>query len=205
MTAALEQPELVLDEETHIYYLNGVPVPNVTSIIEPLNNYVGIPKEVLDAKAKIGKYVHMATELYDQDNLDMNSVHENLHGYVQAWIKFRNESGFEIETMEQIVYHPVYGYTGTNDRVGKLNRVRSMLDIKTTAVLSPSVGCQTAAYAEAENQYRADGNKIIKRFGIQLRPDSSYRIQEYKDRSDFSVFLSCLQLLNWRKKHGYTG
>ena len=124
-----------------------------------------------------------------------------VHPYLVAWIRFIDDTGFRVEMNEQFVFHDRYFYAGTLDRVGLLNGVRSVIDIKTVAVLGPHTGVQLAAYQEALNSNLKKADHINKRFAVQLKPDSTYRLQPYTDKSDFSVFTSLLNIHNWRQKH----
>ena len=59
-----EIPELVFEEEKHIYMLNGLEIPSVTRIMEPLSQheYGAIDKWVLEKAANRGTAVHNSIE-----------------------------------------------------------------------------------------------------------------------------------------------
>lgn len=193
----------VLEEDTHTYFLNGKVIPGVTTMISDakLVDLDQIPPAVLEHKRNIGNAVHYATELHDLGVLDPASVHESIKPYFNAYLKFLAETDVQILEVENVVYHDTYQYAGKNDRVILLNGYRGVLDIKTTSILSAAVGVQTAAYKEALNCGRADADKVVTRFALQLRPDSTYRLEQFSDHSDFSTFLACLQVYNWKQKH----
>jgi len=113
---------------------------------------------------------------------------------------------FVPDTIEQRLYHPEFGYCGTSDRTGSVRGFKSVLDIKKMMTLGPVIGVQTAAYMEAHNRHGAD---ITKRYALGLRPDGTYRLQEFVDPSDLPCFMSLLTMHraqttieNWRLKHG---
>ena len=191
----------VLDLDKHIYHLNEMVVPGVTTVLQPITDYGGIDPAILEYKSALGTAVHYATELYDNDDLDFDSLDAALAPYVDGWIKFIADTGFIIELNEHIVYHKRYHYAGMLDRVGLLNDERCVIDIKCVSVLAPHVGVQLAAYQEAENSVRKKVDKITKRFAAQLKPDGTYRLEPYTDRTDFSVFTSLLNIHNWDIKH----
>jgi hypothetical protein len=56
------------------------------------------------------------------------------------------------------------------------------------------VGPQTAAYAEALGEPR------IKRRVVQLRRDGTYRTERLTDRADWNLFLSALNIYQWRNR-----
>lgn len=196
---AIKSTGLQFNEETHTYYFDNKVIPGVTTVIKPLMNLDHINEEVLDRKSKIGTAAHKATELFDEDNLDESTLHPIIVPYLDAWKKFRDETKIEIVSSEAKVFNQKYGYAGMYDRIGVLYNEPSLIDIKCTAVLGAHVGNQLAAYKEAHNA--ENEFQVSKRFAVQLRPDGTYRLEEYKDRSDFPVFLSCLQIYKWRSKN----
>lgn len=152
---------LHFDEGAHRYTYNGVMVPNVTSVLEAtLDQFAHVPADRLEYAREIGQAVHTATALYDLDDLVFDSVPLAVLPYLEAWIRFRSETGFMPSGIEERVFHPRHFYAGTLDRTGELFGVDSLIDIK-SGVLMPSVGPQTAAYLEAKN-YR-NSSKLKKR------------------------------------------
>lgn len=192
--------DIRLNEETHVYTVNGgTVVPNVTRILDALGYYEGIPPHVLEHKAEIGKAVHTAAEYLDAGELDWSSVDDEIIGYVSAWQAFKDDAKFKVKKSEQIVYHPKFRYAGKLDRFGLLHgKYPAYLDIKCVAQLLPLTALQTAAYAEADIK---DRRKKYKRAAVQLKPDGTYRWKEYTSPTDFNVFLSALNLFNWRNNN----
>ena len=200
---------LTFNADTHEYFdEDGKFVPNVTRVLGALNPYLGVPQEVLDAKADIGDAVHYACELYDLGQLEIWP--KEIDGYMKAYEKFRLTTGFNPTVIERIVHHTKYKFCGRLDRVGmfsKLKRARKtdtcQIDIKTTALLMPTTGPQTAAYNEACAS--SFGFRPKRRFAVQLKPSGDYVLEEYADPGDFGVFLSALNLYNWKLKHNIKG
>jgi len=197
--------DLRLDEATHTYYVDGLPVPGVTRVIEPLADFDKVPREVLDRAAKRGTAVHLATQLDDEDDLDEDSLDPVLIPYLEAWRKFRREQDVQIEGVENRVYHQRHRYAGTYDRIGRILKQSdelAVIDIKAVAKLFPHIGVQTAAYQAALNSARKKADHVTRRYAVQLKPDGTYRLEEYSDEADLSVFLGLLQVHNWRQRHG---
>jgi len=198
---------LKFDKATHAYTWNGAPVVNVTRICGMLNSYAGIPADVLARAADRGDAVHFATELYDEDDLDLSSLPSEVSGYVAGWIRFREDTGFRPSHSEQRVYSERYRFAGTLDRVGSFHGLKAVrpsdaciVDIKATATLMPVVGPQTAAYAQAFEE--TCGIKAKHRFAVQLKPDGTYNLEKLTEPADLSVFLSALSVYAWRARHG---
>lgn len=189
---------LEFDEAKHEYRYNGIVVPGVTTILKPLSNYSQVAPNVLARAAQLGTMVHKTTELYDEGVLDEDDLDPILVPYLEGWKLFRREVEFEPITIEHRMYHPA-GFCGTSDRTGYVRSKKSVVDIKKMMTLGPVIGPQLAAYKEAHNH---EGAGIEKRYALGLRPDGTYRLQEFADPSDLPCFMSLLTIHNWRLKHG---
>lgn len=195
---------LSFDADTHTYALDGRRLPSVTQVMDStVTNYAGIPPAILEYKSALGVAVHRACELYDIDDLDESSIDPVVVPYLSAWKSFISDTAFKIEWNETQVYSRRYGYAGTLDRFGKIKRVGALIDIKTVTALSPATGVQLAGYERAARDSLALGTMAINRYAVQLRPDGTYRMQKYDDQNEFAVFLACLQIHNFKVKHGY--
>ena len=189
---------LTFDAESHKYNLNGADIPSVTQIIQkvlPTNFYVS--EEVLEQKSLIGQYVHTATELYDQDNLDIDSLHPTLKGYLDGWIRFRMIFDIKPIAIELRLAHPVYKFAGRIDRVFEGD---ILVDIK-TGVPQKMNALQLAGYKELWDYDKKSKDKIKKRIVVYLRKEGAFKIEEYKDISDKAIFLSCLNVYGWLSKN----
>lgn len=196
--------ELLFDSAAHRYTLNGVWVPSVTQVLKPLYDFGGINPEVLNAKAALGTAVHRACELLDNDDLDEESdagraALEPIAGYLEGYKRFKRDKRPVLFANEQRLFHPVHRYAGTIDRSYAIDGFIWDIDLKSTVSMSPIVGLQTAAYTE---MFRANGRTTPARRGaLQLFPDGKYRLHEFSDAEDFSVFLSLLKVSRWKARH----
>lgn len=191
------------DPETHIYKdtETGRIIPNVTSIIEDagLSDFSMVEPEKLRRAQKFGKAVHTACHLYDIDDLDMDSLNPALKPYLEDWIKWEKDSGFIVQSSEQIVYSKIYNYVGTYDKVGLLDGIKTLIDIKTGTTLPKTIGLQLSGYVEAANEGKKREDKIKRRLSVWLLGNGQARPAEYEERTDFRVFTSCLNICNWKK------
>ncbi|MGB8422232.1 hypothetical protein [Paraburkholderia sp.] len=190
---------LVFDEGAHSYAVDGRKVPGVTSLLAPLVDYSMISREVMERAQQLGTAVHRMTELHDNDDLDEDSLSDELRPYLDGWKKFRAECQFEPITIEKKLYHPMFRYAGTSDRTGMVKGRLAVIDIKKMMTLGPVIGVQLAAYQEL---HKADGLAVVDRYALGLRPDGSYRLQPYRDMLDWQCFLSLLTQRNWSIKNG---
>lgn len=187
---------LTFDEASHEYRWNGTRVPSVTQVLAQLTDLSKIPADVLERKRQIGTAVHLAIELHLLNELDPDSLDEACIPYFDAFLKFMSESGFVVEHSERQLYSEKYRFAGTADLAGTFPKTGpALIDTKCTATLYPTVGPQVAAYAELA------GTPRIKRYALQLCPDSTYRLDPLEDKGDWSIFHAALTLHHWRQRN----
>ena len=187
---------LEFEPATHTYRSGGRVVPGVTTILKPLQDFGRIDPEVLRAKAELGTAVHLACELSDSNDLDETSVHESVKPYLDAWLKFRRETGATVLMSERQVFDPLRWFAGTLDRVMLIGDVKHLLDIKTGVQIPASAGPQTAAYLCALGDAT-----VTRRAVVQLKPDGTYRFKPLNDPNDLAVFMSCLTVHRFLEGH----
>lgn len=191
------------DKDAHAYFINGVRVPGVTSILDDvIVDLSRIPAETLELARARGTAVHTACELYDRGTLDYATVQPELWPYLQAWTKFIHQTKFKAELIEQQVYSLRYSIAGTLDRFGWFAGGKAaLIDIKTSELISHSPGVQLAAY-----KLMATERELIcrewktKRYTVNLYDDGKYELTEYKDLQDEAVFLAALQIFHYRQR-----
>ena len=200
--------DLTLDEATHTYRLGDRVLPSVTQITATIAPLFGSPRGVLEAKADLGTAVHLATQFYDEGDLDRDSLPAVVLPYLDAYVRFRQETGFKPIAVEEKVFSELYGFAGTLDRVGEFTKLkggrrasRAIVDLKATYRILPASGPQTAGYQYAWNE-RRPSKKADRRFVLQLKADQTYRLEECADPTDWSVFASALTILHWTARHG---
>jgi hypothetical protein len=200
-------PGLSFDEASHTYRHQGVEVPSVTQVLRPVMDLSHVPPEVLASASAFGLAVHKACELDDLDQLDEESLADELVPYLSAWRKFCRDYDAEWHGIEERVYHPQLRYAGTLDRRGLVRvdpsrayRNPAIVDIKSGTQLYPAVGPQLAAYHRALDE----SSVTTKRLAVQLKPDGTYVAKWHDDATDFALFCSLLTLRNWCAKHQLT-
>jgi len=102
-----------LDKRKHIYEGN---LPSVTEILAAEGF---IDDRFFDEWSRDrGTYVHLATHLDDMGDLDEDTVDPVIVPYLEAWRRFKKESGFMVEQSEISLASKAYHYAGTIDRIG---------------------------------------------------------------------------------------
>jgi hypothetical protein len=199
--------ELYFDPFLHEYRVHGVVFPSVTQVLDPLLELWRVPEAVMRSAAAFGTNVHLACHLWNLGQLDPASLDAPLVPYLTGWQRFVAATGFRLTMSEPKVYHSKLHYAGGPDAVGVLPTEAGdrlvLIDWKSGAV-PITVGPQTAAYCAAmEDQFDL---KIRRRLCVQLTAEEPfYRVHSLSDPSDFSLFLSCLNVHKFKvKNHGST-
>lgn len=189
------------DEINHIYRIEGIIIPSVTQIINGIGliKFYGISPEILERKAEIGRYVHTACEFYDQDNLNMDTLHTELKGYLDGWIKFKTDFKFEPIEIELMLFHPTYRFAGRIDRIGLIGKDKVLIDIK-SGVPQKSDCIQTAGYQILHEEGKGTKDKIKKRMSVYLNKGGDYSVIEHKEMTDKNIFLSALSIYNFKRR-----
>ena len=185
MNVTLSDGHIYTDETRTVW-------PGVTSILKD----VGIVDDRFfdDYSRDRGKAVHLATALYDRDELDEDSVDPIIRPYLDSWIRFREESGFVPDLIEQIVWNENFRYAGTLDRAGVMNGKSWVIDIK-SGVVQQWTAIQISGYNECLTSCHQRG-------AVELHDNGTYKLIEYNDnRQDKSEWYACLVLRNWKKNN----
>lgn len=186
------------DAATHTYSVDGKRVPSVTQIVAPLYDFSMVADELMRLAQERGSAVHLATELHDCDDLDEESLDPQLIPYLNAYKRFRAETGFVPELIEHQIHDSISSYAGTIDRFGTLNKTSVLIDIKACSSLHKAVGVQLAAY---QSGLAKDGIKALARYALQLRKDGTYRLQRYADPNDLPTFHALLTVQRFKEKN----
>jgi hypothetical protein len=198
--------KLTFDQEKHEYFYEGKKVPGVTRLLQDygLIDFTGVPKERLEFKSALGTAVHYAISLHNQDDLDEDSMSEEIKPYFLAYKKFCEVHKYEATHTELRLYSKKWRFAGTMDSQGLFNykgkEVESIIDWKCVYKGYPSANIQTAAYELLFNENFPEV-KSKKRFNLILKPTANYEIVECADPGDRNIFLACLTLHHWKERN----
>lgn len=182
----------------HEYAWNGKRVPGITGVLEAegVSDFSGMPRDLREISLERGHFVHSACEFDDRDDLDEATVDPAIAPYLAGWRKFMLDASPVWTVIEQMAYHPRYGYAGQPDRAGTIQRKPWVVEIKSGAP-GRGVGLQTAAQAHLLFP-EGDADRKVKRGAVWLKPDGTYQLIECLERSDFGVFCAALTVHNWK-------
>lgn len=193
--------EFNFDAHSHTYTLDDEVLPSVTAIIKPIQSYAKIPKSVLEHARQMGVATHKAVELWNEGDLDIDSLDIQIVPRFKAWLKFITDTGAEVTGYETPMYSSMYKYAGTPDLWIKINKDIYLLDIKPNSMFS-WYPIQLSGYQHLLQDYSKTTG--VQRATLQLKDDGKYKFTPYKradDARDFSVFQSLLTIYKWRHAH----
>jgi len=181
-------PELTFDDEHHIYRLDGIIIPSVSSIMAPLSSaeYKGISEKTLNHAANRGTSIHNSIENWIK--FEIEDVEPEYQGYFDAFRSWYEKYKPVIIGSECRVYHPLLKYGGTIDILAYVEDKLTLVDIKNTYALNDMLcGVQLEAYTQAMVSH---GIKVEAKRILHLKKDGSYGYPEYpaKDGNRWRVF-----------------
>lgn len=190
----LETPELRFDEKSHIYRLDGVEIPSVSRVMEPLkaSSYAGIGEKTLARAADKGSSVHNSIENWLKFGID--DIPEEHRPYFEGFLAWWDEYRPEVVASEVKTYHKLMRYGGTIDLLAYIGGKLTLIDFKTTyRLLEKSCGVQLEAYAQA---LASHGIAVEEKHILHLTKDGKWAYPEFpaKDPVRWRVFsaLKCV-------------
>lgn len=145
-----EVPGLTFDEDSHIYRMDGLEVPSVSAIMEPLSRakYSGISAKTLANAAEKGTSVHNGIENFIK--FGIVDVPEEYKGYFEAFLKWWDQYKPVVVASEVRLFNQAYRYAGTADLLAFVEDILTLIDFKSTYTVSEmTCGVQLEAYARA--------------------------------------------------------
>lgn len=185
---------LEFNSETHTYTFNGCVVPSVTQILKS-TGFIDTTFYKNDA-AERGTYIHSVLEAIDKNPTKTVEYVPDVNGYVEAWERFKRESGITFLEIEQKVFSSKFQYAGTIDRIGNLGGQITIIDIKTGA-FQHWHSLQTAAY-----ELLADRNEDVLRACVYLEKSGKFKMICNKGAVNTDTFLHALAICQWKIKEG---
>ena len=177
LTAAPEMPELVFDEVPHIYRLNGIKIPSVSNVMEPLSRakYDHISAKTLEIAANRGTEVHNSIENFLK--FGFSDIDPEFAGYINAFEAWYKGTEPDVVGSEVRIYHKLMQYAGTLDLLCYVKDELCIYDFKTTSVISDmTCGVQLEAYAQALTTH---GINVQRKRILHLKKDGKFKEREY--------------------------
>lgn len=169
--------------ETHQYKVAGKLVPSVTEVTSLLRPYADIPEHILRVASARGTDVHAETMLMDLCGNTIDELESDWAEYLTAWKRFCND----YRPTWQKVEHRMFGrrFAGCADRIGSIDGIPVIADIKTSASFDRSaqiaLACQLAGYCRLYAENTGVNIRPQDCIGIQLGADGKYKVLKVED------------------------
>jgi len=180
-------------QSTHTYWVEreGIKekVPSVSTII---GNILELDKQYKNMDpfyANRGTAVHRAIELYIVDNLDEESLDDEVIPFFNAYKKFSKLTKFNPLSSEQQVFSEELWVAGTLDLIGEIQKKKVLIDIK-TGQKQKWHQIQTAGYA-----LLADCPDI-NRYCLYITKKETFKLEPHTNDIDFDVFKAMTTIFN---------
>jgi len=175
----------------------------VTEIIKSVfpMDFSHVPEAVLQNAIDFGNAVHKMCELDIKGTLDGKSLDPALIPYLHQFRKWRRDTRIEILGFEQRLISKKYNFTGQPDMFGWYRKRLCVVDLKTTTTIAKTIGLQLSGYKILVKENIAPKAQYCDGYVLRLF-DDKYEFVPIKRKSDMSAFLSCMNLLNYKKEVG---
>jgi len=155
----------MFSEKDHLYTVDGVIVPNVTTILGEwvkidigrgwyVSTFTGavIDADRFEAAGAMGTAIHDMIHAYLEDDLDEENTAPELLKVLdqfKEWERLFRPEALHLETRG---YSSKYGFSGTMDLVCMIGRDRWIVDYK-SGFIYKTAGPQLAAYEKMDQEY----------------------------------------------------
>lgn len=185
------------DADAHTYTTISGRLPGATDVIKS-EGLVAVEYMSEAARWK-GKCVHRGAELLVKNELDWETVDEEIAGYLRSLENFLRTTGFVPAGVEEPCFDDAFACMP--DLWGYLHKVPAIIEYK-SGIVPAWTAIQTALQSRAlrkEKMFFAQ-----KRFGLRLMADGSLsKLEPFEDPSDDRVAMSMVDSFHWKREHRY--
>lgn len=204
---------LLFDHAAHEYFLDGVRLPSTTEILRAsgLIRLDGIPPFILEAALKRGSAVHQLVHYLNEDDLAWDSVDVAYRGYLDAWVKYREERQLQVLLCEHRLASRRHRVSGTADLFCLIDGDGWVIDYKTGEPEDVAADFQTGNYLGMATEWAAEDARLAaalaqakrwRRGSVRLRKDGRFIAKEYTDPRDYSRFQTLAAAWHIRTERG---
>lgn len=192
--------EIEFNEKDHIYTKNGIVLPSVTQIMQPLYEavYGKADMNASDNGKSKGKEIHRAIDDYCE--FGMIDISEEYRPYLDNFIRYIDEHQYEIVASEVMLCHPVYNYAGKIDIIVKNPKGEFVLIDNKTGDLQPKLhAVQLQAYTDMWSANKMPEIAFKVALGLSDKGYKEHRYEKYDTKAK-SVFDACYKIYKYKKE-----
>ncbi len=149
-----------------------------------------------DSAAMIGTEAHDWAQAYFEGKKPKMPKNENVKNGVLAFLKWIDENKIKPIKNEFVIYSKKYDFVGRCDAAASVNKIKCIVDYKTSSGIYNEMRYQTAAYQfadEEESGQHYDGRWII-RFDKETAQFETLFMPPEEFKKDFNTFLAQLAI-----------
>lgn len=203
MPITQKEKGLVFNEAEHSYTLGGVRLPSVTQILKA-EGFID-DRHFTEESRDRGRAVHTACHFLEEGELDWDTVDPSIVGYVQAYERFLEETGFESVLAEHPMADAFLRCGGMLDRLGTFRQRTlidgwALLDIK-TGVYQPEHDIQLAGYEVLADRDDGIDVRIHNRIVLELKKTGRYKLEPTRTDPHIAreVFRAAVKTYHWKE------
>jgi hypothetical protein len=170
------------DALAHAYFLEGVQVPSVTQMLQ-MTGWVD-DTYYTEASRIRGTAVHDLCTAFDLDALDPAECESPYRGWLLAYVAALQALQPTWDAIEIPGVHPRYRFGGRPDRVGKVFKLQTIVEIK-SGVAEKAHKIQLALQAILLSAERPLPPEHYQRFVLYVKSTGKFRLERYADTRDF--------------------
>lgn len=172
------------DAEAHEYIslVDGQVLPHITGMLER-TGWID-DTWMTEESSERGRCVHALTAEYDLAGLELETCVSRYRGYLLAHAAAMRALRPTWTAIEEPVVHPLLRFGGRPDRVGRVQQLQTVLEVK-SGVEAPSHAIQTALQAILVSAYAPLPAAQWRRLALYLKANGKYKLIEHRDRRDF--------------------
>lgn len=192
--------EIEFNEKDHIYMKNGIVLPSVTQIMQPLYEqvYGKADSDASDNGKSKGKEIHRAIDDYCE--FGMIDISEEYKPYLDNFIRYIDEHQYVIVASEVMLCHPVYNYAETIDIIVTDKKGEyGMIDNKTGDLQTKLHAVQLQAYTDMWSANKMPEIAFKVALGLSGKGYKEHRYDKYDTKAK-SVFDACYKIYKYRKE-----
>lgn len=209
---SIDYQDFQFEEDGHIYRdSTGETHLSITQMMQKVGIYdfSMVNPAVLENARRRGTNVHKwCAEIDLYGFIDETWVAEDEWPYVEAWIKFKRDTGLVVRVVEKPMLRLVNGFMvgGTPDVIGFIKGQQFVVERKACRAKHPGWGIQTALQEMLVTGKPRVGH--MGRMAVQLKPDAKYTPHIHDDAEDGIAALNIVQkfaaekaIRNWMQNH----
>jgi CRISPR/Cas system-associated exonuclease Cas4 (RecB family) len=207
----------MIEKTDRFYTIEGNDYPSVTTILDVISKGAGFYKWLLSRTTEeatavtkdalnVGTTTHNLIDKYSKgEEVDISKEDDRVKACFNNYVtKVIGELGYKHIQSEQTVHSKKYGYAGTLDGIGEVNKKLVLLDVKTSSRIYDTYQLQLEAYRLAYEEMT--GKKIKQLYIINLKKNGGVILKQYKPNNKvFKVFLSALEIYKWQRSNKKVG